>query len=68
VAERSKTWACSRCLLGLQVRIPPGARLIVSSECCALSGRGQKGPTECGVSECDGKASIMKRPWSTKGC
>jgi hypothetical protein len=22
---------------------------------------------ECGVSECDRKASIMRRPWPTKG-
>ena len=25
------------------------------------------GPNECGVSECDGEASIMRRPWSTGG-
>jgi hypothetical protein len=46
------------CLLGLWVRIPPGARVSVSCECCVLSGRGlcdgpftrQRSPTECGVS------------------
>jgi hypothetical protein len=27
-------------LLGLQVRIPPGAWMSVSCECCVLSGRG----------------------------
>jgi len=39
--------------------------------CCLLSGRGRCDglrPTECGVSECDGKASIMGRPWPTGGC
>jgi len=24
-------------------------------------------PTECGVSECDREASIMRRPWPTRG-
>jgi hypothetical protein len=24
-------------------------------------------PTECGVSECDREASILRKPWSTKG-
>ena len=28
----------------------------------------QRGRTECGVSECDRKASVMRRPWPTKGC
>jgi len=27
----------------------------------------QRSPTECGVSECDCEASIM-RPWCTSGC
>jgi hypothetical protein len=46
-------------LLGLWVRIPPGAWMSVCCECCVLSGRGlcvgwslvQRSPTECGVSE-----------------
>ena len=25
-------------------------------------------PTECGVSECDREASIMRRPWPARGC
>ena len=28
----------------------------------------QISPTECGVSECDHEDSIMRRPWSTRGC
>jgi hypothetical protein len=28
----------------------------------------QRSPTECGVSECDRKASIIRRPWPTRGC
>jgi hypothetical protein len=47
-------------LLGLWVRIPPGAWMSVSCKCCVLSGRGlcdglvpvQRSPTECGVSKC----------------
>jgi len=35
VAARSK----AACLLGLRVRIPPGALISVSIECCLLSGR-----------------------------
>ena len=27
-----------------------------------------RSPTECGVSEYDREASIMKRPWPTRGC
>jgi hypothetical protein len=28
----------------------------------------QRSPTDCGVSECDREASIMKRLWPTRGC
>jgi hypothetical protein len=46
----------------------------VSVVCCHLevsaTGRSlvQTSPTECGMSECDREASIMKRPWPTRGC
>ena len=47
-------------LLGLRVRISLGAWMSVPSECCVLSEFSaterslvQRGPTECGVSECD---------------
>jgi hypothetical protein len=47
----------------------------VSCECRALSGRGlclgwsfvQRSPTECVVSECDGKASIMRKGYGLLG-
>jgi hypothetical protein len=63
-------------LLGLWVRIPPGTCMSVSCECCVLSSRSlcvglitlQRIPTECGVSECDREALIMRRPWPTRGC
>jgi hypothetical protein len=28
----------------------------------------QRNVTECGVSECDREASIMKRPWPSRSC
>jgi hypothetical protein len=28
----------------------------------------QRSPTECGVSECDREASVMRMPWPTRGC
>jgi hypothetical protein len=28
----------------------------------------QRSPTECGVSECDREASIMRGPWPARGC
>jgi hypothetical protein len=47
----------------------------VSCSCCMLSGSlcvglitVRRSPTECGVSECDREASIMRRPWPTRGC
>jgi hypothetical protein len=59
-------------LMRLWVRIPPGAWMSVSYECCVLSGRGIcvgliTRPEECGVSECDLRISIIRRPWPTGG-
>jgi hypothetical protein len=58
----------------LRVLIPPGAwTSVVSVVCCQgeVSGWGwslvQRSPTECGVSECDREASIMK-PWLSRAC
>jgi hypothetical protein len=64
-------------LLGLRVRIPPGGHgclSLVSVVCCQveISASGwslvQRGPTDCGVSECDGEASILRMPWPTTCC
>ena len=64
-------------LLGLWVRIPPGAWTFVCCECCVLSGRGlcdelTTRPEEsyrlwC-VVVCDLETSLMRRPWPTGGC
>jgi hypothetical protein len=32
------------------------------------SSLGRRSPAECGVSECDRDASVMRRPWPTRGC
>jgi hypothetical protein len=63
-------------LLELRVRFPSEAGIFVSSECCVLSGIRlatgwsliQRSPTECGVSECDREALILRRTWTTGGC
>ena len=53
-------------LLGFRVRIPPWEWMFLSCEYCVLSGRGpcvglivQRGPTDCGVSDCGHESSIM---------
>jgi len=59
-------------LLGLWVRIPPGAWIYVCCECCALSARGpcdgpiQRSPTEWGVPECDLEIKTTRRPRQTR--
>jgi hypothetical protein len=60
-------------VLALRVRIPPGPWMFVFCKCCVLQrslrrvwSLVQRSPTECGVSECDREASIM-RPWPTMG-
>jgi hypothetical protein len=71
-----KSGSAAERLLGLWVRIPPGAWMFVSCECLCcqveVSAWGwslvQRNPTECGVSERDCEASIMRRPWPTGGC
>jgi len=64
-------------LLGLWVRIPPGAWVFVYCECCVLSGRGLCDelitlPHEsyrmwC-VVVCDLETSWMRRPWPSGSC
>ena len=43
-----RRWSAAARLLGLWVRIPPGARIVVCCECCVFSGRGLcDGPIHC---------------------
>ena len=73
VAEKSKARSAYDPLLGLRVRMPPGAWLKVSCDCCVLSGRGlcdglNTRPEECVcVTECYHEASITKRLWPFRG-
>jgi hypothetical protein len=50
-----------------------GCLSLVSVVCCQVevSASGWllvQSSTKCGVSECDGEASIMTRPWTSRGC
>jgi hypothetical protein len=62
-------------LLGLLVQIPAEAWMFVYCECCVLSGRGLCVGLITRPEEsyrvwciCDREASIMRRPWPTRGC
>jgi len=60
-------------LLGLRVRIPPGAWMCVCCECRVLSVRranhSSRGVLPSVVClECHREASIVRKPWPTKGC
>jgi hypothetical protein len=59
-------------LMGLLVRIPPAAWMSVYRQSCVLSCSGLcygpiTRPEKSGVSECDRKISITRRPWPTRG-
>jgi hypothetical protein len=74
MAAQSNAWVYGRSLVGFVSRRGYGCLSVVSIVCCQLevSATGwsfvQRSPTKCGVSECDREASIMRRPWYTKGC
>jgi hypothetical protein len=74
VSSRSQ-WSAAVRLLVLLVRMPPGAWMSVSCECCVLSGRVLCLGVITRVEEsyrvwcvCDREASILRRPWPTRGC
>jgi hypothetical protein len=60
VAARSKAWACGS-LAGVVGVVC--FMIEVSASGWSLI---QRGHTECGVSECDREASIMRKPWPTR--
>jgi hypothetical protein len=74
VAARSKAWVCGRSLTGIVGSNPAGSCMSVCLlwVLCFVSALGwsliQRSPTAYGVSECDNDASIMRRPWPTRGC
>jgi hypothetical protein len=76
VTARSKAWVCGGLLVGIAGSNSDGGIdvLFVNVVFCHIkftaSARSllQRSPAECGVSECDMEASIMRRPWLTRGC
>jgi hypothetical protein len=64
--------ACWNC--GFEFCRGHGCLSLVSVVCCqvevSVSGWSlvQRSPTQCGVSECDHEALILKRTWPTRGC
>jgi hypothetical protein len=83
ISHSGSQWLCGLRLgsvathsLGLRVGIPPrhGCLSVASVVCCHVEVSAldlsliQRSPTKCGVSECDCEASIMRRPWPTRGC
>ena len=80
MAARSKAWTCGRSLVGIvgsnqkkKSRRRHGCLSLVNVLCskAEVSATGwslvQRSPTECGVSKCDREASIMRKPWPTRG-
>jgi hypothetical protein len=65
----ARLWGC-----GFEFRWGYGCLSLVSVVCrqveVSATGRSlvQRSPTECGVSECDREASIVRRPWPIRGC
>jgi hypothetical protein len=64
-------------LLLLRVRIPSGDWISVSRKCYVVSGREvsatgrsliKRSPTECGMSERDREALMVRRPWPNREC
>ena len=71
-----RRWSTAARLLGLWVRIPPGAWAFVCCECCVLSGRGlcdalitrsEESYWLWCVVVCDLETSRMRRPWPALG-
>ena len=69
-----RLWFSATRFLGLWVGNLPRAWMSVSFVFCKVevstSGWSpvQSSRIECGVSECDRKAPIMRKPWPTRGC
>jgi hypothetical protein len=79
VAARSKRmWVCGRSLAGSaglnsagDVDVCLSHVSVVCYEIVVSTSRRslvQRRPADCGVSECDGEFSLMRRPWLTRGC
>ena len=72
MAARPTKLVCGRSLAGIVISNPTGGMdVCLLWVFCIVFASGwsliQRSPTECGVSECDSEASIMRRPWPTRG-
>jgi hypothetical protein len=71
-----RRWSAAACWLGLRVRIPPMAWMsvviVVLSDrgLCDRAYQSYRGvlPVVMCLNKCDHEASIMRRPWCTRGC
>ena len=67
VVARSKAWLCVHSFAEIAGSNPSGGIAAFLFECCVLSSRGLCvgliTHPECGMSDCDREASIMRRPW-----
>jgi hypothetical protein len=74
MAVLSKVCVCAFHLVGLCPARGMDSFSLVSVACCQVevSAMGWPlilcSPTECGVSECDCEATILRRRWLTRGC
>ena len=71
MAAPSKAWVCWNCVFESHRGAWMSLVIVVccQGEVCPLGwSLVQRSPTECRVSECDREASIMMRPWPTRGC
>jgi len=55
-SRRRHGFSCVPCVVCSQVEVSASGWSLVQSS-----------PTECGVSECDREASLMRRPWPARG-
>ena len=61
-------------IAGLNPAGPMDVLSVVTAACCQVEVSAtdrslvQRSPINCGASECDREASIMRTPWPTRGC
>ena len=67
VAARSKAWVCGCLLLGV-VGLNPTEDMDVSVVCQVQVSASGCSFVQRNRTKCDREASIMKRPWRTRGC
>jgi hypothetical protein len=73
MAARSKALVCRHSLVGVAGSNPTGGTNVSAVSCqVEVSASGlslmQRSPSECGVSECDGEALVMRRPRPNRDC